>query len=141
MAFEEPLHSMHNQALRPRLLHAVMANHLPDDKQVTRAPAQLSLAVASVRRHHLLWESSLVAAAGPGLHSMQAAKCLDVNKAAVDAWIEKLLNLLSSTVVCTTPWAFTPCFLSLFMHECLIISALRHLVAHFIGHFVGMASC
>lgn len=108
MAFEEPLHSMHDQALRPRLLHAVMANHLPDDKQVTRAPGQLSMAVASLRRHHLLWESSLVA--GPGLHFMQGAKCLDVNKGAVDAWIEKLLNLLSSTVVCTTTLAFTLAF-------------------------------
>lgn len=105
MAFEEALHSMHDQGLRPRLLHAVMANHLPDDKQVTRAPGQLSMAVASVRRHHLLWESSLVA--GPGLHFMQGAKTLDVNKGAVDAWIQKLLNLLSSTVVCTTTLAFT----------------------------------
>lgn len=112
MAFEEPLHSMHDQALRPRLLHAVMANHLPDDKQVTRAPGQLALAVASLRRHHLLWESSLLA--GPGLHFMQGAKCLDVNKGAVDAWIEKLLNLLSSTVVCTTPSTFN---LECFMHH------------------------
>ncbi|KAG0632018.1 hypothetical protein M758_1G298300 [Ceratodon purpureus] len=114
MAFEEALHSMHDQGLRPRLLHAVMANHLPDDKQVTRAPGQLSMAVASVRRHHLLWESSLVA--GPGLHFMQGAKTLDVNKGAVDAWIEKLLNLLSSTVA-ENRWAGA-CLLGVTCQEC-----------------------
>lgn len=100
MAFEDyALHGMHDQGLRPRLLHAVMANHLPDDKQVTRAPAQLSLAVASIRRHHLLWETAPQAAVS-GLIFMQGSKVVDASKGAVDAWMDKLLTLLSSTVVC-----------------------------------------
>lgn len=112
MAFEEELRSMHDQTLRPRLLHAVMANHLPDEKQVTRTPGQLSMAVESLRQHHLLWESSILAC--PELHYMQGAKVSDFNNGAVDAWIEKLLNLLSSTVVCTTALPFNLVF------ECLI---------------------
>lgn len=99
MAFEDPLHSMHDQALRPRLLYTVMGTHLPDDKQLPRAPGQLSVAVASIRRHHLLWESSPSGASG--LHFLQGTKGLDSSKVAVDAWMEKLLSLLSSTVVCS----------------------------------------
>lgn len=99
MAFEDhALHGMHDQGLRSRLLHAVMTNHLPDDKQVTIAPAQLSLVVASIRRHHLLWETAPQAVSG--LIFMQGAKVLDASKGAVDAWMDKLLTLLSSTVVC-----------------------------------------
>lgn len=87
---------MNDSRLKPWLLHSIMATHLPDDKQPTRAPIQLSMAVASIRRHHLLSETS------PVLGTMliqQGGKAMDGRKGAVEAWIDRLMSLLASSVV------------------------------------------
>jgi hypothetical protein len=137
MVFEDALvSSMHDQALRQRLLQMIMNTHLPDDKQLPRAPAQLSLAVASIRQHHLLCESLPVtggagAAGSAGGHFLQGGnkKASDASKAAIDAWMERLLNLLSSTVV-RNPMHHHHLLLLLLLHglhhrhHCLILQSL-----------------
>lgn len=93
MAFEESLFNIYDPRLKPRLLHSIIMAHLRDEKQLPRSPAQLSVAVASIRRHHLLSETPLSVTTAPNMSG-------DPRKGAVDAWIDHLMGLLCSPVVC-----------------------------------------
>lgn len=112
MAFEEALHGMYDPRLKPRLLSSVMATYLPDDRQPPRPPAELSFAVSTIRRHHLLFE--------PATNESSAArlpgKTVDVYKAAVDAWTERLTVLIASTAT-EKCWAGV-CLLGVTCQEC-----------------------
>ncbi|CAM6128296.1 unnamed protein product [Calypogeia fissa] len=109
MAFEESLFNVYDPRLKPRLLHSIMMAHLRDEKQLPRSPAQLSVAVASIRRHHLLSETPTSGATGLSKNS-------DPRKGAVDAWIDHLMGLLCSTVA-ENRWAGL-CLLGVMCQEC-----------------------
>ncbi|KAL3676981.1 hypothetical protein R1sor_026929 [Riccia sorocarpa] len=107
MAFDEVLFNMYDLRLKHRLLHSIMMAHLPDEKQLPRSPAQLSIAVAAIRRHHLLSETP---AAGP------TGKSGESRKSVVDTWVDHLLGLLCSTVA-ENRWAGL-CLLGVTSQEC-----------------------
>lgn len=77
---------------------ARLGNLLADGKNVAEASSLLSHAVASIRQHNLLWESSLPLPAASGLKAKHHN--VDASRAASDAWIAKVFELLTSTVVC-----------------------------------------
>lgn len=95
---------MYDSRLKHRLLHSIMMSHLPDEKQLPRSPAQLSVAVASIRRHHLLAETP--SSGTPGM-----SKSGESRKSVVDGWVDHLLGLLCSTVVCFAHLLSLPCCL------------------------------
>ncbi|KAH6558773.1 hypothetical protein KP509_1Z046200 [Ceratopteris richardii] len=102
MEFDEVLNGMHDVRLKVRLLSLVMANHLPDDRQPPKSPSELSIAVSVIRRHHLLSEDSGV--------------IFDAQKAAVDAWVDRMNLLLSSTMT-EKCWAGV-CLIGVTCQEC-----------------------
>ncbi|BBN19841.1 proline-, glutamic acid- and leucine-rich protein 1 [Marchantia polymorpha subsp. ruderalis] len=109
MSFEEGLFNMYDSRLKHRLLHSIMMSHLPDEKQLPRSPAQLSVAVASIRRHHLLAETP--SSGTPGM-----SKSGEPRKSVVDGWVDHLLGLLCSTVA-ENRWAGL-CLLGVTCQEC-----------------------
>lgn len=78
------------------LLRAVMATHLAEGKDVSEMPTLLSNAVASIRQHSLLRETSR----SPVASGLKTKSGLNASKAANDAWMEKVFRLLSDSVVC-----------------------------------------
>ncbi|KAL2608984.1 hypothetical protein R1flu_027557 [Riccia fluitans] len=107
MAFDEVLFNMYDPRLKHRLLHSIMMAHLPDEKQLPRSPAQLAVAVGTIRRHHLLSETP---SAGP------TGKSGESRKGVVDGWVDHLLGLLCSTVA-ENRWAGL-CLLGVTCQEC-----------------------
>ena len=78
---------------------ARLGNLLADGTNAGEACALLSRAVASIRHHNLLWESS-PASPAPDASVLKAKHNVDASRAASDAWIEKVFGLVSSAVVC-----------------------------------------
>ncbi|KAG7012950.1 hypothetical protein SDJN02_25703 [Cucurbita argyrosperma subsp. argyrosperma] len=78
--------NMYDPALKPRLLHKLLREHVPDDKQTFNDHSELSKVVSMVKIHNLLSESS----------SSMDQKLMDSWKSAVDSWVNRLLVLLSN---------------------------------------------
>jgi hypothetical protein len=76
---------------------AHLGNLLADGTNVAEASALLSRAVASIRHHSLLSESSVA----PVASGLKAKHNVDASRAANDAWIAKVFGLISSSVVCS----------------------------------------
>lgn len=94
------------------LLRAVMATHLAEGKDVSEMPTLLSNAVASIRQHSLLRETSR----SPVASGLKTKSGLNASKAANDAWMEKVFRLLSDSVA-ENKWAGI-CLLGVTYREC-----------------------
>lgn len=92
MAAFDHVGNMYDIALKPRLLRSLIREHLPDEKHPFKGPLELSHVVSTVKTHRLLSESITgVEPADP--------KVVETWKAAVDAWVERVLSLASSNMV------------------------------------------
>lgn len=81
--------NMYDPALKPRLLHKLLREHVPDDKRTFHDHSELSNAVSMIKIHDLLSESS----------SSKDQKLIDSWKSAVDSWVDRLFLLLSDDMV------------------------------------------
>lgn len=77
---------MYDPALKPRLLHKLLREHVPDDKRAFSDYSELSNVVSMITSHDLLSESS----------SSKDQKLIDSWKSAVDSWVNRLFLLLSN---------------------------------------------
>ncbi|KAK4268227.1 hypothetical protein QN277_024913 [Acacia crassicarpa] len=78
---------MYDVALKPRLLHTLIKDQLPDEKHPFLNPSKLSRVVSMIRIHHLLTESFT-----DDMDQKQIGRW----KSAVDKWVDCILNLTSS---------------------------------------------
>ncbi|KAI9077705.1 hypothetical protein K1719_040311 [Acacia pycnantha] len=78
---------MYDVALKPRLLHTLIKDQLPDEKHPFLNPSELSRVVSMIRTHHLLTEAFT-----DDMDQKQIGRC----KSAVDKWVDCILNLTSS---------------------------------------------
>ncbi|XP_028755686.1 proline-, glutamic acid- and leucine-rich protein 1 isoform X1 [Neltuma alba] len=78
---------MYDGALKPRLLHTLIKDHLPDEKHPFSNPSELSRVVSIVRTHHLLAEA---------ITDEMSQKQIERWKSAVDLWVDCMLTLTSS---------------------------------------------
>lgn len=92
MAAFDHVRNMHDIALKPRLLRSLIREHLPDEKHPFKGPPELSHVVSTVKTHRLLSESLA------GVESADP-KAAEGWKAAVDAWVDRVLSLASSNMV------------------------------------------
>lgn len=81
--------NMYDPALKPRLLHKLLREHVPDDKRAFNDHSELSKVVSMVKIHNLLSESS----------SSMDQKLMDNWKSAIDSWVNHLFLLLSNDMV------------------------------------------
>ncbi|KAF5185273.1 3-chlorobenzoate-3,4-dioxygenase reductase subunit [Thalictrum thalictroides] len=108
MAVTEFYQNMHDIRLKPRLLRSLTKNHLPDENHPFPSPSELSTVVTAIKTHGLLSESVY----GDSVDQ----KFVDKWKSAVDAWVERLLLLVSSKMP-DKCWAGT-CLLGVTFEEC-----------------------
>ncbi|KAA8534550.1 hypothetical protein F0562_032067 [Nyssa sinensis] len=141
MAAFDLIQNLYDISLKPRLLHSLIKEHIPDDKHPFRRPLELSHVVSMVKTHRLLSESAT---------ESTDQKLIDKWKSAVDAWVNRLLMLVSSN----TPdkcWAGI-CLLGLTCQECgserflasysvWFQKLLSHIQPPADAHFVKVASC
>ncbi|XP_050378893.1 uncharacterized protein LOC126796171 [Argentina anserina] len=86
-AFEH-VKDMHDSSLKPRLLHSLIRDHLPDDSlPSSRTSLDLSGLVYMIKTHSLLSESAL---------DPTDLKLIAPWRSAVDSWLDRLLLLVSS---------------------------------------------
>ncbi|CAK9317306.1 unnamed protein product [Citrullus colocynthis] len=78
--------NMYDLALKPRLLHKLLREHVPDDKRGFNDHPELSKVVSVIKIHNLLSESS----------SLMDQTLIDSWKSAVDSWVNRLFILLSN---------------------------------------------
>lgn len=78
--------NIYDPALKPRLLHKLLREHVPDDKHGFNDHLELSKVVSVIKIHNLLSESS----------SSMDQKLIDSWKSAVDSWVNRLFFLLSN---------------------------------------------
>ncbi|XP_043704243.1 proline-, glutamic acid- and leucine-rich protein 1 [Telopea speciosissima] len=133
--------NMYDISLKPRLLRSLMRDYLPDEKRPSPSPSKLSDVVSAIKTHGLLLES---------FRESDDQKQIDKWKSAIDAWVERLLLLVSSKMP-DKCWAGT-CLLGVTCQEC---SDDRFLASYSIwfqklisqiqppsdSHFVKVATC
>lgn len=90
MAAFDHINNMYDLALKPRLLRTLIRENVPDEKHSFRRPSELSRVVSMIKTHNLLAESYSV---------LTDPKQIDNWRAAVDAWVDRLLQLVSSDMV------------------------------------------
>ncbi|KAK3001207.1 hypothetical protein RJ639_022001 [Escallonia herrerae] len=129
---------MNDVALKPRLLRSLTKYELPDVKRPLKNPLHLSRVISTVKTHRLLSEN-------PASQSADQ-KHIDSWKSAVDAWVNRLLVLVSNKC-----WAGI-CLLGLTCQECSLErflasysdwfqKLLSHIQPPVESHFVKVASC
>ncbi|XP_054784405.1 uncharacterized protein LOC129291194 isoform X1 [Prosopis cineraria] len=79
--------NMYDVALKPRLLHTLVKDHLPDEKHPFSNPSELSRVVSMIKTHRLLSES---------FTDDMDLKQTERWKSAVDSWVDCILTLASS---------------------------------------------
>ncbi|XP_010242430.1 PREDICTED: proline-, glutamic acid- and leucine-rich protein 1-like isoform X2 [Nelumbo nucifera] len=141
MAVFEHFQNLYDIRLKPRLLRSLIRDRVPDEKHPFSKPSELSIVVSAVKNHGLLSESSREAV---------DPKHMENWKSSIDAWIERLLLLVSSKMP-DKCWAGI-CLLGLTCQEC---SSDRFLASYSVwfqkllaqiqppsdSHFVKVASC
>lgn len=90
MAVTDFLEGMNDYRLRPRMLRSLVRDRLPDEKRPLPSPADLSSILAYVKTHGLLSES---------LADSSDGKLIEAWRSAVDAWVDRVLFLVSSNMV------------------------------------------
>ncbi|XAR53501.1 hypothetical protein NMG60_11022080 [Bertholletia excelsa] len=108
MAAFDHVHNMHDIALKPRLLRSLLREQLPDEKHPFKGPLELFHLVSMVKTHGLLSESLTPESTEP--------KVVESWKAAVDAWVNRVLMLASSNMP-DKCWAGV-CLLGVTCQEC-----------------------
>ncbi|KAK2999853.1 hypothetical protein RJ639_024155, partial [Escallonia herrerae] len=142
MAAVDHVQNMNDVALKPRLLRSLTKHHLPDEKHPLKNPLHLSRVISTVKTHRLLSEN-------PASQSADQ-KHIDRWKSAVDAWVNRLLVLVSSNMP-DKCWAGI-CLLGLTCQECCLErflasysdwfqKLLSHIQPPVESHFVKVASC
>ncbi|XP_030526574.1 proline-, glutamic acid- and leucine-rich protein 1 [Rhodamnia argentea] len=81
--------NMYDISLKPRLLATLLREHVPDDSRPFSDPSELASVAATLRVHKLLSES---------VEDSTDKKLVESWKKAVDAWVDRLLLLVSSDV-------------------------------------------
>ncbi|KAG1366435.1 proline-, glutamic acid- and leucine-rich protein 1 [Cocos nucifera] len=141
MAVTDFLEGMNDYRLRPRMLRSLVRDRLPDEKRPFPSPAELSSILAYVKTHGLLSER---------LADSSDGKLIEAWKSAVDAWVDRVLFLVSSNMP-DKCWAGT-CLLGVTCEEC---SSDRFIASYSLWfqkllsniqpssstHFVKVASC
>ncbi|CAK9149218.1 unnamed protein product [Ilex paraguariensis] len=141
MAAFDHVHNMYDVSLKPRLLRSLLKDHVPDEKHPFRNPWELSHVVSAVKTHRLLSEFAT---------DSTDQKQIENWKSAVDAWVNRLLTLVSSNMP-DKCWAGL-CLLGMTCQEC---SSERFLASYSVWfnkllshiqlpadtHFVKLASC
>ncbi|XP_008807711.2 proline-, glutamic acid- and leucine-rich protein 1 [Phoenix dactylifera] len=107
MAAMDFLKGMNDYRLRPRMLRSLVRDRLPDEKRPFPSPAELSSILAYVKTHGLLSER---------LADPSDGKLIEAWRSAVDAWVDRLLLLVSSNMP-DKCWAGT-CLLGVTCEEC-----------------------
>ncbi|XP_042498607.1 proline-, glutamic acid- and leucine-rich protein 1 [Macadamia integrifolia] len=137
----EHFQNMYDIRLKPRLLRSLMRDYLPDDKRPSPSPSKLSDVVSAIKTHGLLLEP---------FREPVDQKQIDNWKSSIDAWVERLLLLISSKMP-DKCWAGT-CLLGVTCQEC---STDRFLASYSVwfqklisqiqppsdSHFVKVATC
>ncbi|TQD77964.1 hypothetical protein C1H46_036497 [Malus baccata] len=77
---------MYDVSLRPILLQTLIRD-LPDDKHPSGSPLELSKVVYAIKTHNLLCES---------VQDMTDQKLIITWKSAIDSWVRRLVQLVSS---------------------------------------------
>lgn len=90
MAAFDHVQNMYDVSLKPRLLRSLVKDRLPDEKHPFRNPLDLSHVVSAVKTHRLLSEVD---------ESSKDRKQIENWKSAVDAWVNRLIMLVSSDMV------------------------------------------
>lgn len=90
MAVFDNFINMYDIKLKPRLLRTLIKEHVPDEKHPFRNPSELSKVVSMIKAHKLLGESSTEAT---------DKKQVEIWTSTVDAWVERLFSLVSSSMV------------------------------------------
>ncbi|XP_027159422.1 uncharacterized protein LOC113760878 isoform X2 [Coffea eugenioides] len=132
---------MYGVALKPQLLRSLLREYIPDEKHSFRNSLDVSHAVSAVKTHHLLWEWA---------PSSTDQKLSDGWKSAVDAWVNRVSALASSSMP-DKSWAGI-CLLGLTSQECSserflasysewFNKILSHMQPPSDSHFVRVASC
>ncbi|XP_057980746.1 uncharacterized protein LOC131166320 [Malania oleifera] len=107
MATSNLFPNMYDVALKPRMLRSLIKEQVPDEKQQFRSLLALSDVVSMIRNHRLLSES---------FPESIDPKIIESWKSAVDAWVERLLLLVSSSMP-DKCWAGI-CLLGVTCQEC-----------------------
>lgn len=89
MAAYGNLGNMYDVSLKPRMLSTLLREHVPDDSRPFSDPSELASVTATLRVHKLLSES---------FEDSTDEKLVESWKKAVDAWVDRLLLLVSSDV-------------------------------------------
>ncbi|CAN4126423.1 unnamed protein product [Withania somnifera] len=140
-ASDHTIENMYDVALKPRLLHSLLKEYVPDLKHQFRSQSVLSYVVSAVKTHQLLSEST---------PPESDEKFIENWKASVDSWINRVVALASSD----TPdkcWAGI-CLLGVTCQECSrerflasyaawFNKLLLHLQSPADSHFVKVATC
>ncbi|KAF7801450.1 proline-, glutamic acid- and leucine-rich protein 1 [Senna tora] len=90
MAAFDHFRNMYDVAVKPRLLHTLVREHIPEEKHPFSNPSELSRVISMVKTHCLLAESFT--------ESMDP-KQIESWKSAVDSWVDRILILASSDTV------------------------------------------
>ncbi|PRQ18884.1 hypothetical protein RchiOBHm_Chr7g0211051 [Rosa chinensis] len=98
---------MHDASLKPRFLHTLIRDHLPDDNLPSRTSFDLSNLVHMIKTHNLLSES---------VQDPTDQKLTTHWRSAVDSWVDRLLLLVSSDMP-DKCWAGI-CLLGVTCQEC-----------------------
>ncbi|WOL18805.1 proline-, glutamic acid- and leucine-rich protein 1 [Canna indica] len=87
MAVTDYLEGMSDPRLKPRLLRSLVRDRLPEENRPDPGPSELSSILASVKTQGLLSER---------VFDPSDTKLVEAWRTAVDAWVERLLSLVSS---------------------------------------------
>ncbi|XP_015876389.2 uncharacterized protein LOC107413049 isoform X1 [Ziziphus jujuba] len=141
MAAFDYIKDMYDIALKPRLLRTLIRDHVPNEKHPFGSPSELSMVVSAIKTHNLLSEY---------VREPTDQKVMDTWRAAVDSWVNRLLELVSSDMP-DKCWAGI-CLLGMTCQECSsdrflasysvwFQKLLSHIQSAAASHFLKIASC
>ncbi|KAH0981972.1 hypothetical protein GBA52_009149 [Prunus armeniaca] len=141
MAAFDHIKDLYDVALKPRLLHTLIRDHVPDTKHPLGSPFELSKVVYMINTHNLLRES---------VQDLTDQKLINNWRSAIDSWVNHLMELIASDIP-DKCWAGI-CLLGVTCQECSyerflesysgwFQKLLSHIQSAETYQFVKMASC
>lgn len=107
MAAFDHIKDLYDVALKPRLLHTLIRDHVPDTKHPFGSPFELSKVVYMINTHNLLRES---------VQDLTDQKLINNWRSAIDSWVNHLMELIASDIP-DKCWAGI-CLLGVTCQEC-----------------------
>ncbi|PQP95062.1 uncharacterized protein Pyn_17304 [Prunus yedoensis var. nudiflora] len=107
MAAFDHIKDMYDVALKSRLLHTLIRDHVPDNKHPFGSPLDLSKVVYTIKTHNLLHES---------VQDLTDQKLINNWRSAIDSWVNHLMELIASEIP-DKCWAGI-CLLGVTCQEC-----------------------